>query len=48
MDSSEYGWTYGCGIHCALMHNKELKFDYAYQSVGILGNFSMFTIGVTY
>jgi len=48
MDSSEYGMTYGGGIHWALMNNKELKVDYAYKSVGLLGNYSMFTVGVTF
>jgi hypothetical protein len=48
LDSSEYGWTYGGGIHWALLHNKELMFDYAYKSVGLLGNYSMFTIGVSF
>jgi hypothetical protein len=48
MDSSEYGMTYGGGIHWALMNNKELKVDYAYKSIGLLGNYSMFTIGVTF
>ncbi len=48
MDSSEYGWTFGGGIHWALMNNKELKLDYAYKTIGLLGNYSMFTAGMTF
>jgi hypothetical protein len=48
MDSSEYGWTLGGGIYFSLMNNKELKFDYAYKTIGILGNYSMFTVGATF
>ena len=48
MDSSEYGWTFGGGIHWALMNNKDLKFDYAYKTLGLLGNYSMFTVGAAF
>jgi len=48
MDNSEYGWTFGGGIHWALMNNKELKLHYAYKTMDILGNYSMFTFGVTF
>lgn len=48
MDNSEYGLTLGGGIHLSLMNNKKLKVDYAYKSMGLLGNFSMFTIGMTF
>jgi len=48
MDSSEYGLTYGGGIHWTLLHNKELMLDYAYKTIGLLGNYSMFTIGITF
>lgn len=48
MESSEYGWTFGGGIHLALMNNKELKLDYAYKTTGLLGNYSMYTIGATF
>jgi len=48
MDRSEYGLTYGGGIHWALMNNKELKLDYAYKTMGLLGNYSMFTVGATF
>lgn len=48
MDKSEYGLTFGGGIHLALLNNKELKMDYAYKSIGLLGNYSMFTVGATF
>jgi hypothetical protein len=48
MDSSEYGLTLGGGVHLALMKNRELKMDYVYKSMGLLGNYSMFTVGMTF
>jgi hypothetical protein len=48
MENSEYGLTFGGGIHWALINNKELKIDYAYKSMGLLGYYSMFTVGVTF
>jgi len=48
MDQSEYGLTYGGGIYWSLVNNKELKMDYAYKSIGLLGNYSMFTFGMTF
>lgn len=48
MDESEYGLTLGAGVHLSLMHNKVLKIDYAYKSMGIFGNFAMYTLGFTF
>jgi hypothetical protein len=48
MDSSEYGLTFGGGIYLALPNNRKIKLDYAYKSTGLLGNYSMFTVGVTF
>ncbi|MBN2103526.1 PorV/PorQ family protein [bacterium] len=48
MNRSQYGITYGGGIHWALMNNRELKLNYAYKTMDILGNYSMFTIGMTF
>jgi hypothetical protein len=48
MDESEYGLTFGAGIHFTLLGNNLLKVDYAYKDVGILGNTSTFTVGVTF
>ncbi|MBN1895760.1 PorV/PorQ family protein [bacterium] len=48
MDESEYGLTLGGGVHVHLMNNRALKMDYAYRSMGVFGNFSMFGIGMTF
>jgi hypothetical protein len=48
MDESEYGLTFGAGIYFTLLGNNLLKVDYAYKDVGILGNTSTFTVGVTF
>ena len=48
LDSSEYGWTFGGGIQLALLNNRKIKLDYAYKTTGLLGNFSMFTVGATF
>jgi hypothetical protein len=48
MDDSQYGLTFGGGIHLTLMRNHSLKIDYAYRDIGILGNSSIYTIGVTF
>jgi len=48
MDETEYGMTFGSGIHFTLLGNKVLKVDYAYKDVGILGNTSCFTLGIEY
>ncbi|MBN1781668.1 PorV/PorQ family protein [bacterium] len=48
MEESEYGLTCGGGIHWAMLNNRELKMDYAYKSIGLLGNYSMFTFGMTF
>lgn len=48
MDESEYGLTFGAGVHLMLLGNKLVKIDYAYKDVGILGYSSIFTLGVTF
>jgi hypothetical protein len=48
MDESQYGATFGGGIHFALMGNRLIKIDYAYRDLGILGYSSVYTIGVTF
>jgi len=37
-DSAQYGATFGGGVKLWLSPSRCLKFDYAYQSIGILGN----------
>jgi hypothetical protein len=48
MDRSEYGWTFGGGIRWALMNNRALNIDYALKSTGLLGDYSMFTVGASF
>lgn len=48
MEDSQYGLTFGGGIHLSLMRNRVIKIDYAYRDVGFLGNSSIYTIGVTF
>ena len=48
MDESEYGMTLGGGIHLLLSGNHVLKFDYAYSDIGVLGNTSSFTVGMSF
>ncbi|MBN1559511.1 PorV/PorQ family protein [candidate division KSB1 bacterium] len=48
MQDSEYGLTFGGGLLLNLMGNVGLRIDYAYKSVGMLGNFHSYTCGVTF
>ncbi|HOC24238.1 MAG TPA: PorV/PorQ family protein [bacterium] len=48
LDQSEYGPTFGAGVSLTLMHNKLLRFDYAFKDVGILGNTSTYTLAFTF
>jgi len=48
MDESQFGLTLGGGFHLTLMRNRLIKIDYAYRNMGILGNCSIYTIGVTF
>jgi hypothetical protein len=48
MDDSQYGLAFGGGIHLTLMRNRVIKIDYAYRDIGILGDSSTYTIGVTF
>jgi hypothetical protein len=48
MEDSEYGPTFGGGVFLNLMGNVGLRLDYAYKSVGILGNFHAYTCGITF
>lgn len=48
MDESQYGLTFGAGVHLTLLGNNLLKIEYAYKDIGILGNSSIFTLGVTF
>lgn len=48
MEDSEYGPTFGGGLLMNLMGNVGLRIDYAYKSVGLLGNFHSYTCGITF
>jgi hypothetical protein len=48
MDETQYGLTFGAGVHLTLLGNKVLKVDYAYKDIGLLGNTSTFTLGVLF
>ncbi|MBN1464441.1 PorV/PorQ family protein [candidate division KSB1 bacterium] len=48
MQDSEFGPTFGGGLLLNLMGNVGLRIDYAYKSVGMLGNFHSYTCGVTF
>jgi len=48
MEDSEYGPTFGGGLFLNLMGNVGLRIDYAYKSVGLLGNFHSYTCGITF
>ena len=48
LDKSEYGLTMGVGVHLLLMNNRVVTMDYAYKSMGIFGNYAMYSIGTTF
>jgi hypothetical protein len=48
MDESEFGPTFGSGVHLTFLDNKVIKIDYAYKDIGILGNSMLYSIGVTF
>lgn len=48
MEDSEYGPTFGAGVHLNLLGNIGLRVDYAYKSLGMLGNFHSYTMGINF
>lgn len=48
LQDSEYGPTFGGGLFLNLMGNVGLRLDYAYKSVGLLGDFHTYTCGITF
>jgi opacity protein-like surface antigen len=38
MPESQYSMTYGIGVQTDLFGDHDLKVDYAYRAMGILGN----------
>ncbi len=47
-DDSEFGITFGGGMMLRMMNNMGLKVEYAYRSVGILGNIHEYTLGLVF
>lgn len=48
MNQSEYGLTLGGGIALRFMRNAGVKMDYAYKTLGILGDTQSYTIGISF
>ncbi len=48
MVETQYGLTFGAGVHLMMLGNNLIKIDYAYKDVGILGSSNIFTLGVTF
>ncbi len=48
MSESEYGLTFGGGVHLRMMNNLGIKVDYAFRNMGILGNTHCYTVGVLF
>ncbi len=48
MEDSEYGFSFGGGMHLRMMQNLGLKIEYAYRGVGILGKIHSYTLGVVF
>ena len=48
MKQTEYGVTFGGGIKLFFMSNHSITVDYAYKSMGILGNIHAYTVGMTF
>lgn len=48
MENSQYSYTFGGGIHFYLMSNRSFKVDYAFKSLGVLGNTHAYTIGLVF
>jgi hypothetical protein len=48
MVDSEYGWTFGFGMQVNFLHNKAIKIDYAYRSIGILGDINAYTLSLVF
>lgn len=48
MDRSEYGLTYGAGLKLTMLGNTALYIDYAFRSIGVLGDTHAYTIGYSF
>lgn len=48
MEESEYGLSLGGGVEWRMMNNLALKVDYAYRTVGVLGNAHAYSLAVRF
>jgi len=48
MTTPEYGWTFGFGLEFFYIDNNALKIDYAFRSIGVLGDWHAYTLSITF
>ena len=48
MDSPQYGATAGVGVEMFYLGNRSVSVDYAFKSIGILGDVHMYTVGFSF
>ena len=48
MDSPQYGATTGVGVEMFYLGNRSVSVDYAFKSIGILGDVHMYTVGFSF
>ncbi|MBN2105400.1 PorV/PorQ family protein [bacterium] len=48
MDKSEYGATFGGGVLIYVTRTSSLQINYAYKSIGILGNMHSYELGINF
>lgn len=48
MDSGQYGYTGGLGLKMFYLGNRSLSVDYAFKSMGILGDVHVYTVGFSF
>ena len=48
MDSPQYGYTGGLGFEIFYLGNRSVSIDYAYKSMGILGDVHAYTVGFAF
>jgi len=48
MVDSQYGWSFGLGILVNYIDNNNIKIDYAYRDIGLLGKVHAYTFSITF
>ena len=48
LNDSEYGVTYGGGLMLRFMNNYAIRTDYAFKTMGVLGNTNSYTVGILF